>query len=79
MSYICGFDGENTDLRLHMERQWKIKRDDMIRNGCNDAREWARAGQDVIDMVVNNTNQFNVQASDLRLICHFREVELDEN
>lgn len=74
MAYICGFNGERSELRLHMERQWKLKRDYMIRMGNNDPRDWARAGQDVIDTVVND-HQFNVDASDLRLVCLFRDIE----
>ena len=46
----------------------------MIRMGNNDPRDWARAGQDVIDTVVND-HQFNVDASDLRLVCLFRDIE----
>jgi predicted GIY-YIG superfamily endonuclease len=53
MAYICGFDGEKSDLCLHMECQLKLKRDEMKRNGT-DVRKWARAGQQVIDMVMSN-------------------------
>ena len=78
MAYICGFDGEKKYLRLHMEAQWKIKRDQMKRNGCHDVIEWAKAGQQVIDMVVNNdggSKFYNVDSSDLRLVCHFRSID----
>ena len=73
MAYICGFDGEKTELRFHMERQWKMKRDYLKTNGCDDPREWARAGQDVIDDVAMS-DSFDVEPVDLRLVCHFRNV-----
>ena len=73
MAYICGFDGEKTELRFHMERQWKMKRDYLNASGCDDPREWARAGQDVIDDVAMSDG-FDVDPVDLRLVCHFRNV-----
>ena len=34
-AYICGFDGRR-DLMFHVEHAWKVKRNDLIRNGNND-------------------------------------------
>ena len=70
MAYICGFDGDNLSLRLHIERQWKLVRNQMKVNGNNDPRQWARAGETVIQSV-NNNESFNVTSMDLRLVCHF--------
>ena len=63
-----------------MEHQWKITRDDMKINGCDDSRQWAIAVQNLIDSVIN-INQYNVQESDILLVFHFQyiEVDLDEN
>ena len=33
--YICGFDGRR-DLMFHVEHAWKVKRNELIRNGNND-------------------------------------------
>jgi predicted GIY-YIG superfamily endonuclease/molybdopterin converting factor small subunit len=73
MAYICGFEDGKKELRLHLERSWKLKRDRMIERGFNDPREWARAGQSVINDVVG-CDAFNVDSSDLKLVCHFRDV-----
>ena len=70
MAYICGFDGENLSLRLHIEREWKLIRKRMNARGINDPRQWARAGESVIQ-AVNNNPSFNVTSMDLRLVCHF--------
>ena len=53
-----------------MDHQWKITRDDMKRNGCNDDKERSISGQNEIDSVVNIT-QYNIQELDLPLVCHF--------
>jgi hypothetical protein len=73
MAYICGFEDGQKELRLHLEWSWKLKRDCMIERGFNDPREWARAGQSVINDVVG-CNAFNVDSSDLKLVCHFHDV-----
>ena len=36
VGYICGFQGGNRDLRLSIEKRWKIKRNRIQRNGCHD-------------------------------------------
>ena len=68
---ICGFDGQK-QLRLSMERQWKMKVNFLRRNNTWSPLEWARAGQLVIDDVCRSTN-FDVNENDLRLVCMFRE------
>ena len=73
MVYICGFDGEKTELRFHMEMQQKLKREFLKTNGCDDPREWVRAGQDVIDDAAM-CDSFDVDPVDLRSACHFRNV-----
>jgi hypothetical protein len=45
----------------------------MIERGFNDPREWARAGQSVINDVVG-CDAFNLDSSDLKLVCHFHDV-----
>ena len=54
-----------------MERIWKEKRDQLIRNGINDAKSWALSGEEV-----NNTfgeENFGVNPSDLTLVCLFND------
>ena len=47
---ICGFDGRK-QLRLSMERQWKMKVNFLRRNNTLSPLEWAIAGQLAIDDV----------------------------
>ena len=70
MAFV-GFDGKK-QLRLSMERQWKMKVNFLRRNNTLSPLEWARAGQLVIDDVCRSTN-FDVNENDLRLVCMFRE------
>ena len=69
MAYICGFDGKNT-LRQYIKQKWEDRRNELVNNGVNDLREWARCGNDVIQ----NTNEasFNIERQDLRLILLFK-------
>ena len=70
MAYICGFNGNKT-LRCFVEHKWKQRRDQLIINGINDPRQWARCGNDVIDNL--NEDDFNIEKSELRLILLFRD------
>ena len=71
MAYICGFDGLRP-LRLFIEKRWKEKRDDLIWNGIEDPKDWARSGIDMINEV--NQNEFpDISKSDLRLVLLFKE------
>ena len=69
MAYICGFDGKKT-LRQYIKQKWEDRRNELVNNGVNDLREWARCGNDVIQ----NTNEasFNIERQDLRLILLFK-------
>ena len=67
-AYICGFDSQN-DLLFYIEDAWKQKRDQMIRNGINDAKAWALGGGEVINGL--DEENFGVKASDLTLVCLF--------
>ncbi len=70
MAYIAGFDGRR-ELREHVEAKWKEKRDEMIMNGNDDLRTWARCG----GIVINNLDEetFNIRRSDLRLVLLFKD------
>ena len=69
-AYICGFNGRN-DLLFYIERIWKEKRDQLIRNGIDNAKSWALSG----DEVINNLDEenFGVNPSDLTLVCLFND------
>ena len=65
LAYICVFDNRR-DLMFHIECQWKINRDHLIRNGVNDAKEWAAAGEEVSASL--NVNDFGIEREELRLV-----------
>jgi len=69
-AYICGFNNRN-DLLFYMERIWKEKRDQLIRNGINDAKSWALSGEEVINNL--DEENFGVNPSDLTLVCLFND------
>ena len=52
-----------------IEAAWKQKRDQMIRNGINDAKAWALGGEEVINGL--DEINFGVKPSDLTLVCLF--------
>ena len=51
MAYICGFDGGCKQLLEHIEYEWKVRQNELITNGINDPRKWARYGQDVMNQI----------------------------
>ena len=67
-AYICGFNSQS-DLLFYIEDAWKQKRDQMIRNGVNDAKAWALGGEEVINGL--DEDNFGVKPSDLTLVCLF--------
>ena len=69
LAFICGFNGEKP-LRRYVEKKWKERRDDLIRDGINDYRQWARVGNEVIENL--NQQELNTEKSELRLILMFR-------
>ena len=68
LAYICGFGGRRT-LREHVEYQWKLKRDQLIRNGTNDIKQWAECGRDVINEITLHDD--TIVQSDLTLVLLF--------
>jgi len=55
------------DLMFYIESPWKLKRDHLIRNGVNDAKEWAAAGEEVIASL--NMNDFvGMESEELRIV-----------
>ena len=68
-AYICGFNCQN-DLLLYIEREWKAKRDRLIRHGVNDLKASAYSANEVISGV---DESFGIQKSDLTLICLFED------
>ena len=71
-AYICGFNG-NQDLMFYVERQWKEKRNRLIRNGVNDINAWARCGSEVIACMRTDVEAFGILPSELSLICVFND------
>jgi hypothetical protein len=69
MGYICGFGG-NTDLMLSIEEIWKLRRNELRRDGINDPRLWARCGEDVLR--TQNNNVFGSLETELKLVLLFR-------
>ena len=57
-------------LREHIERRW-IKRDDLIRNGTDDPKQWARCGTDATHGI--DKHMFSVDKTDHRLILLFND------
>ena len=71
MGYICGFNGENENLRIEIKRLWEIERDHMIQEGSNDPRDWVKAGKNVISELTANTYQ--IGNSELRFVQLFND------
>jgi len=69
-AYIYGFN-ENNDLMFYIERIWKEKRDQLIRNGVNDPKSWAYCGEESINFV--NEDSFGIKPSDLTSVCLFNK------
>jgi predicted GIY-YIG superfamily endonuclease len=69
-AYICGFGGGRSDLRYHIEKKWKEKRDELIRNGETDIKELAMGGNDVLQRL--QESQFGVAPTELTLVCLFK-------
>ena len=73
MAYICGAKLDNKDLRLYLERRWKINRDFLIESNNRDPRFWARdAGQMTIENAISS-DRFIVSEHDLKLVLLFKE------
>ena len=70
-AYICGFSGRH-DLMFYIEREWKLKRDRMIRNGVNNATSWANCGAEVINEL--NVESFGVNPTELTLVSLFKST-----
>ena len=72
-AYICGFSSTSRNhLRFYIEQQWKVKRDNLIRQGVNDQKRWAYCGTDIINQI-NNNDRFGMQSSELKLVCLFED------
>lgn len=69
MAYICGF-GRNRELMFSIEQKWKIRRNELMSDGNNDPRNWARCGNDVISQVEGDV--YNTGMTDLKLVTLFR-------
>ena len=70
-AYICGFSGRR-DLMYYIEREWKLKRDRMIRRGVHSAQSWANCGAEVINEL--NVETFGVNPTELTLVSLFRRT-----
>ena len=54
-----------------MEREWKDKRDRLVRHGVNDQKAWAYTVDEVISEL--HEEDFGIQQSELTLVCLFKE------
>ena len=52
-AYICGFDG-NFQLRYHVEREWKVKRDRLATRGVSCQQSFSQSGQQIIEEINND-------------------------
>ena len=66
MGYICGFNGGKKALRRQIEKQWKERRDYLIKEGNDDPRSWVRAGKSVLTDLSNDIYQREI--SELRFV-----------
>ena len=74
MAYICGFEGHNKVQREYIERRWKECRDEVIRNGVLDPRQWAKCAQDVLNEI-HDQQQDGFDVSGLHVVYLFRNNE----
>ena len=70
LGYIAGFNGTDKTFRRFIERKWKEKRDELIREGINDPREWFRSGSYVISSL--DDRLYSKQKRELRMIELFK-------
>ena len=70
LGYIGGFNGTDKTFRRFIERRWKEKRDELIREGINDPREWFRSGSYVISSL--DDRLYSKEKRELRMIELFR-------
>lgn len=64
LGYICGFDRKK-DLMTYVKNEWRIRAD-------VDYMKWLKSGQEIINGL-QQSNIFNIENSDLSLICLFKE------
>ena len=57
-------------VAVNVEREWKVKRDRMIRNGVHSATSWANCGAEVINEL--NVETIGVNPTELTLVSLFR-------
>ena len=53
-----------------IEQKWKLRRNELISDGNDDPRAWAKCGKDVILQL--NNDPFGMSRSDLKLVLLFR-------
>ena len=71
LGYICGFDGGNKSLRRLIEKNWKEKRDSLIRNGNTDPISWVQTGSTVIRELKDA--YYKKEKTELRLVELFKQ------
>ena len=68
IAYICGFN--NTyDLMFHVERQWKINRDELQQIGVNNINDWVSGGDDITNTL--SSVEFGIDSEELKLVNIF--------
>ena len=72
MGYIYGFDGRNVELRYHIETQWKMKRNRLMRCGNNGLKDLVMVARTIIQEVSIGCT-CNKEHNDLQLVCLFRD------
>ena len=72
MAYIFGAKLENKDLRLYLERKWKVNCDYHLQMENIDPHVWARdAGNITINQEIQ-CGRFIISENDLKLVLLFR-------
>ena len=74
LAYICGARLEEKEIRLFLERRWKINRNSLIELNNKDPRAWAREGGIRTIQDALQCNRFVLSENDLKLVLLFRET-----
>ena len=68
IAYICGFKN-NYYLMFHVERQWKINRDELQQIGVNNINDWVSGGDDITNTL--SSVEFGIDSEELKLVILF--------
>jgi hypothetical protein len=60
---------------FHVEHAWKVKRNELIRNGNNDVTAWVECSLDIISGL--DEENYGVKPTDLTLVCLYKRNRID--